>query len=290
MLVFAPPGKQAGLPYLDETVDVVVLASADPALIAEARRVAASALIRVDPSSPERSELEWLGGGSSSWGEDASVTLIPDADAPPWDATLAAFAGTLDQWLRWRAERDRRFRDARARYRAARRCRCPGAADRGRRRSEPCGARSRGHGAPTARIHVFITAPSVPLPDWLPSILALFSPNRDAGVVGPRVLDQLRGDLRRREASLPSMGRARRRGSGDNHPDRPEYRFVQRVDFCSPPLLATHRDLFTRLAGFDERRVPAEALVDFSLRAGQAGAPVYYQPQARLVTIGDGAR
>jgi hypothetical protein len=31
-------------------------------------------------------------------------------------------------------------------------------------------------------------------------------------------------------------------------------------------------------------------LVDFSLHAGQAGAPVYYQPEARVVAIGNGDR
>jgi GT2 family glycosyltransferase len=63
------------------------------------------------------------------------------------------------------------------------------------------------------------------------------------------------------------------------------------VDFCSPPLLATRRDLFERLGGFDERRAAtADAVVDFSLRAGQSGAPVYYQPEARVVAMGNGLR
>ena len=29
-----------------------------------------------------------------------------------------------------------------------------------------------------------------------------------------------------------------------------------------------------------------DAVVDFSLRAGRNGAPVYYQPQARMVAVG----
>jgi GT2 family glycosyltransferase len=52
-------------------------------------------------------------------------------------------------------------------------------------------------------------------------------------------------------------------------------------------MLATTRDLFERLGGFpEESGAPADALVDFSLRAGRTGAPVHYQPQARVVTIG----
>ena len=48
--MFAPPGNEPSLPYLDGTVDVVVVpAGADPARLAEARRVAGSSVIRVDP-------------------------------------------------------------------------------------------------------------------------------------------------------------------------------------------------------------------------------------------------
>ncbi len=87
--VFAPPDDEPTLPYLDGTVDIVVVpAGAAAARLAEARRVAASAVIRVDPDSSERAELEWLAGGHSGWGEDVSVTMIPDADESPWDADL----------------------------------------------------------------------------------------------------------------------------------------------------------------------------------------------------------
>jgi len=55
--------------------------------------------------------------------------------------------------------------------------------------------------------------------------------------------------------------------------------------------LADAMTIRERLGGFDSGPLaPAEALVDFSLRAGQAGAPVYYQPQARVVALGNGDR
>jgi GT2 family glycosyltransferase len=88
---------------------------------------------------------------------------------------------------------------------------------------------------------------------------------------------------------VTANGIRERRGAGDANPDRPEYCFVRRVDFCSPPLVATRRDLFDRLGGF-EPGPSADALVDYSLRAGEAGAPVYYQPEARVVAIGEGDR
>ena len=55
--LFAPPGDEQTLPYLDGTVDIVVMpADAPAARLAEARRVAASSVIRVDSDSPERTE------------------------------------------------------------------------------------------------------------------------------------------------------------------------------------------------------------------------------------------
>ncbi len=140
------------------------------------------------------------------------------------------------------------------------------------------------------RLQIFLTAPAVPLPGWLPSILALLGPERDAGVVGARIVSRF-GFLEEAGGILAADGTRERRGAGDANPDRPEYCFVRRVDFCSPPLVATRRDLFERLGGFDQGAMaPDDALVDFSLRAGQAGAPVYYQPQARVVAIGNGDR
>ena len=137
---------------------------------------------------------------------------------------------------------------------------------------------------------VFVTAPAVPLPDWLPSMLALFSRDERAGVVGTRVLSPI-GSLEEAGGILAADGSPRRRGEGDHNPDRPQYRFVKRVDFCSRPLLATRRELFERLKGFDGGIVaPADALVDFSLRAGRAAASVYYQPHARIVRIGGADR
>jgi hypothetical protein len=287
MLVFVPPGEEPVLPYLDGTVDIVVLASADPARITEARRVAASAVIKVDPNSRERGELEWLAGGASGWGEDVSVTLIPDANAAPWDATLTAFAETLNDGF---AGELSVIGDPAKLGPASERAAAAGVRMRPIEISAGASLAQRAQAATKAgdqRVHVFVTAPAVPLPEWLPSILALFSPDRDAGVVGPRILSRY-GALEEAGGILAAGGSRERRGEGDQDPDRPEYGFVQRVDFCSPPLLAIRRDLFERLGGFDEGRVaPAEALVEFSLRAGQSGARVYYQPRARVVTIGD---
>ena len=262
--VFAPSGAEPALPYLDGTVDVVVLDSADAARIAEARRVAASAVIRVDPNSPDSSQLEWLRGTLQGWGVDVGVTLLADSEAPAWEASRSAFAETLGDGFAGVLS--------------------VVGADAGANLAERARAAA---AAGDHRIQAFVTAPAIPLEGWLPPILSLFSRDEDAGVIGARTVSG-DGTLRAAGGVLASSGTPQCRGEGDHDPDSPEYCFVKRVDFCSPPLLVTTRDVFERLAGFDERRAtPAEAMLDFSLRAGRTGAHVYYQPHARLVALGD---
>ncbi len=289
--VFNPPGDEPTLPYLDGTVDVVVLpAGADAPRLAEARRVAASAVIRVHSDSSERAELEWLAGGHSGWGEDVSVTMIPDAGDSAWDPALTAFAEAMNDGFagEFSAVGDPATLGPASEWASAagvplRQVEAPAGTAVARRAQAAAKSSDR-------RLQLFLTAPAVPLPGWLPSILALLGPERDAGVVGARIVSRF-GVLEEAGGILAADGTRDRRGEGDANPDRPEYCFVQRVDFCSPPLVATRRDLFDRLGGFDQGAVaPADALVDFSLRAGQAGAPVYYQPQARVVAIGNGDR
>jgi hypothetical protein len=287
LLIFSPPSDGATLPYLDGTVDVVVLPAGDSARLAEARRVAASAVITVDPSSPEGAALEWLAGGSSGWGEEATVTLIPDGDGAVWDATLRAFAETLGDGF---AGRLSVVGDASAIGRAEHAAgvevqpvEVPASASLAQRARKAAKAAD-------GRVQIFVTAPAVPLPDWLPSMLALFEADQDVGVVGTRILSRT-GTLEEAGGVLSADGSRTRRGSGDHDPDRPAYCCVRRVDFCSPPMLATTRDLFKRLGGLDDgRAAPTDALIDFSLRTRQTTSHVYYQPQARVVAIGDEGR
>jgi hypothetical protein len=262
--VFEPPGDGGTLPYLDSSVDIVALASPDASCLAEARRVAASAVIRVDPNT---AELEWLPGAPRGSGEDVSVVLLPEGDEQAWEASRAAFAETLGDGFA------------------------------GQLTTVESGAGAslaeRARSAATAgdhRVQIFVTAPAVPLDGWLPPILTLLARNEDAGVVGARTISS-QGTLREAGGIVAAGGLPQRRGEGDHDPDRPEYSFVKRVDFCSPPLLATRRDVFERLAGFDARCTgAAEAVVDFSLRAGRSGAQVYYQPHTCVVALGDDDR
>jgi hypothetical protein len=288
--VFTPPGDEPTLPYLDDTVDIVMVPATDTSHLAEARRVAAGAVIKVGSEESELAEPEWLGGGQGEWGEDVSVTIIPDASDSSWDATLRAFAETRNGGFAGEfsaAGSPESFGPARESAAAAgiplRQVEAPAGTGAARLAQAAAEGSDRG-------LQIFLTSPAIPLPGWLPSILALFGPGRDAGVVGARIVSGF-GILQEAGGILAANGAREHRGEGDANPDRPEYCFVRKVDFCSPPLVATSRTLFERLGGFENGPMGmTDALVDFSLRAGQAGAPVYYQPETRVVTIGNGDR
>jgi len=288
--VFAPPTDGPVLPYIDRTIDIVVLSSDDPARIVEARRVATSAVIRFNPTSPARIEIEWVAADPRGWGKDVGVALVGDGLGRHWDTSVVAlletvgdgFAGALSVVSDREGLESARARAADARLRVTAIEVAPGArfADRASAAIE----------AAEQRVQVFVEAPALLLPNWLPSILGLLSPEQDSGVVGGRILA---GDGTLKEAGgvLGPGGTRERLGEGDADPDRPRYRFVRRVDFCSPPLIATERDLLERLGGIGEEPVASgDAVLDFSLRAGRAGAPVYYQPQARVVALGTEGR
>jgi hypothetical protein len=266
------------------------VAGVDPAKTAEARRVAASAVIGVDHGDPPRTRLEWVEDAPRGWGEDVSVVLFPEANGDAWSATAGAVAETLGDGF------DGELTIVGDAVKLGAAIERAGAAGMRMRPLEAPPAASLANRARIAldatggRIHVFITGPAVPLPDWLPAIAGLFSPSRDAGVVATRILAS-DGSLAAAGGLLAPDGSRRRRGEGDPDPDRPEYRFVRPVDFCAPPVLATRRDVFERLGGFGNRSLePAEAIVDFSLRAGKGGAEVCYQPQARVVALGEAVR
>jgi GT2 family glycosyltransferase len=213
--------------------------------------------------------------------------MIPSTGDWPWDATLATFTEALNDGF---AGEFSVAGDSSILGPATERAAAAGVPLRQVEASAGTSVTRLAHAAAKGsdrRLQVLLTAPAVPLPGWLPSMLALLGPERDAGVVGARIVSRF-GFLEEAGGILAD-GKRERRGEGDSDPDRPEYRFVRKVDFCSPPLVATKRELFDRLGGVEEGGAsPDDALVDFSLRAGQAGAPVYYQPEARVVALGNG--
>lgn len=119
-------------------------------------------------------------------------------------------------------------------------------------------------------------------PGWLAALLGTFARHPDAGLVGAKLVYpdgslQEAGGIIWRDGTGWNYGR-------DDEPEKPEYNYVRRTDYCSGACIILPRELFARLGGFDQRYVPAyceDSDLAFQVRA--AGREVYYQPRAIVV-------
>ena len=118
-------------------------------------------------------------------------------------------------------------------------------------------------------------------PDTLARAMARLGSAPDIGAVGGPILLwdgrlQEAGSVFWRDGSCAGYGR------GDR-PERPEYRFVRDVDYCSGAFLMVRRALFERLGRFDTAYAPAYyEESDFCARLWEAGHRVVYDPQVRI--------
>jgi O-antigen biosynthesis protein len=117
---------------------------------------------------------------------------------------------------------------------------------------------------------------------WLESLLDVFRLRADAGAVGARLVYP-DGRLQEAGGIVWNDGTACNYGHGDD-PERPPYRYLRPVDYCSGACLAVRRDDWEALGGFDSAFAPAYYEdTDLACRVRQAGKRVYYQPEALIV-------
>ena len=288
--VFSPPTGDPTLPYLDNSVDVVAVASPDAASAGEAKRVAGAAVITFTGSqADEAADLALAVGWKSGAREralPATSIVIPCFNgiahteaclAALWETLPSGFRGDVivvddgsdDETaarLQELAKADRRMKVIRSRKNAG-------------------FVKSCNRGAKVSRgdILVFLNNDTIPLPDWLLPLLRVFRDHPDAGVVGGKLIYP-DGRLHDAGGIVFCDGSAANFGRGDYNPDAPLYSYLREVDYCSGALLATRRSLFEELGGFDPLYEPGYYEdADYCFKVRQKGCRVYFQSESAVV-------
>lgn len=288
--IFSPHGADEVLPYLDGSIDIVVIPSNQEALRAEAHRVAATAVVTAmgtlnSAQSGVTFDVEWKPVATASASAVASI-IIPSHNSLAslqvcWralqDTLPSNFAGEIifiddasddgTEYVmeKWRAQ-DSRVRVLSNSSRAGFATAC-----------------NQGARAATGEILVFLDVDTIPLSGWLPSLVRTFQTHANAGVVGGKLLYP-DGALKEAGASIFHDGSIARPGSGDFNIDAPLYSYVREADFCSSTLFATSRSLFLELGGFDSRYEQTPYThADYCLAARKKGYKVYYQPESAAI-------
>ena len=141
---------------------------------------------------------------------------------------------------------------------------------------------NRGAGAASGRWLVFLNNDTRVTDGWLDALIATFTENPSAGVVGGRLVFadgtlQEAGGIVFRDASGWNYGRG-------ESPDRPEFNFLSEADYVSGACLAIERALFSELDGFDTYYAPAYYEdTDLCFRVRERGLKVYYQPTSTVI-------
>jgi GT2 family glycosyltransferase len=287
------------LPYLDHTVDIVILPSRSGDNLAEARRVAVAAVVQVEglrsgrkdqlTASKERSKLKLR----AEWHDDeypeavpaetsiiipvynkveytrnclvqlqntlppnfrGEIIVIDDASTDETPTVLEAFAGLDARIKLLRNEQNMGFIRS-----------CNRAAE-----------------AASGEVIVFLNNDTLPQSGWLTPLLKVLQDYPDAGAVGGKLIYsdgtlQEAGGVIFSDASGCNFGKHKSASA-------PLYNFLREVDYCSGALLATRRELFNRLGGFDTRYAPAYYEdTDYCFGLRERGYRVYYQPESVII-------
>jgi GT2 family glycosyltransferase len=284
-VVFSPPERTSALPYLDRSVDIVVVREPDVSTLAEAHRVASSAVVVMGGT--DAVEVEWIEDTEASLPR-TSIVIATRNGLAATDRCLAALSGTVPKALdvefvvvddardgKTAAALKRRGKQE-ERLRVVRNGRKPGV----------LASRNRGAKAATGELVLFLDCDSIPISGWLQPLLRTFRTHPNAGVVGAKLAFP-DGRLQAAGGVVFSDGGVVGLGEGDYHVDAPLYCHTRDVDYCVGALLATQRSLFLELGGFDSGFPSGSyADVDYCFKVWQAGRDVLYQPQSLVVHPG----
>jgi GT2 family glycosyltransferase len=137
-------------------------------------------------------------------------------------------------------------------------------------------------------ILLFLNNDTVPLDGWLSAMLRTFGQTTEVGAVGGKLVFP---DGRLQEAGSVMFNDATGANFGkwDPKPSGVLYSYLRDVDYCSGALLATPRDLFEEIGGFDVRFRPAYYEdADYCFQVRHQGLRVLYQPESAIVHLEGG--
>jgi GT2 family glycosyltransferase len=281
--VFMVTGPE--LPHLDQSVDIVALVPSSEERLAEASRVARHAVLEVPAgdASPRVIQSDSFVEQSPSvsiiipcHGQLAhtqtciralaetlpasfigEIIIIDDASDPDTVAGLQELAGSHSRVTLLRNEVNAGF--LASVNRAAREA--------------------------TGEFVVLLNNDTIPLPGWLPPLLAPFRNRDDVGAVGGRLIYP-DGRLQEAGGLVFRDGSAAKFGCGDPDPDFPLFTVPREVAYCSGCLLAFRRDFFLESGGFDpEYGFGFYEDTDFCFRVRALDHVVLYQPESVIVHV-----
>jgi hypothetical protein len=282
--VFSPPAAGPALPYLEKSVDVVVC-DPDPAMLAEARRVAKAAVATLAPANASEKpsfHMEWQLDGQAAALPTASIILGAAAGARQLSCYLEAVRCSLprgfrgDVYVAGPAE----LHDVEAirqRWREAGIDLVLPPPDGPVPYAASC---NRAAKAATGEFLVFLDQLAVPLDGWLTALWQIFAAHPAAGAAGAKVL-QGDGLLGAAGGVVFADGSLAGFGSGDYQTADPLYGYVREADYSGDAVLVTPRAVFDELGGFDlSCRTAGYAHADYCLRARERNRRTYYQPES----------
>jgi GT2 family glycosyltransferase len=283
---FAAPGWVEGrLPYLERSIDVVVIRDPDPTLHQEAVRVADVAVL-VLRGEAERTTVEaiWRPGGLASPAPSVSVVIPTFNGGGLVSACLRALWETIPPGARvdaividdGSAPEARRALEVVCRHERVRLL-------RNEHNAGFLASVTRGAHEASGEYLLFLNDDTIPLPGWLPPLLRTFRDRPEAGAVGGRMVYP-NGRLMEAGGIVYRDGSGANYGRGDPNPEAPHYSYLREVDYVSGAMLMTPRRLFLDLGGFD----PSYGFgyyedTDYCFRLREAGRRVYYQPASTIV-------
>ncbi len=236
------------LPYIDASTDIVAFASLTPSLLAEARRVATLVIVDCGP----KPRIEWLREPPSARLPSVSI-IVPVFNQ--WQITkdcLLAIWATVPRWCEIEvivsddASTDdtplelASLASSEPRLKVLRNEKNDGFV-------ETC---SRAAAAATGDMLVFLNNDTMPKPGWLMPLLRTFELFPHVGAVGGKLLFP-DGRLQEAGGIVFSDASAWHFGRGEPNATASLFENVRLVDYVSGALMATPRDLFAALGGFD---------------------------------------